>query len=98
MGWRFRRSVKLFPGVRLNFTRGGLSTTVGVPGASINIGKSGPYLNLGLPGTGLSYRERLLPGRPPQQSLPAPLRSPPQGPRPVTTASEGKSAALPSVE
>lgn len=88
MGWRFRRSVKLFPGVRLNFTAHGLSTTIGVPGASINIGKSGPYLNLGLPGTGFSYRERLLPGRSPHQSSPAPLQSPPLRPGPVPAQPE----------
>lgn len=62
MGWGFRRSVSLFPGVRLNFSRGGISTTIGVRGASINIGKSGSYVNLGLAGTGLSYREKLTPG------------------------------------
>ncbi|MGA7454711.1 MAG: DUF4236 domain-containing protein [Rhodoplanes sp.] len=89
MGWRFRRGVRLFPGVRLNFSAGGLSTTIGVRGASINVGKSGSYLNLGLPGTGISYREKLLPGRPPQQSLPAqPLQSPPQGPKSLTPPSD----------
>lgn len=59
MGFRFRRSVKLFPGVRLNLTTRGLSATVGVRGASVNIGSAGTHLNVGLPGTGLSYRTRL---------------------------------------
>jgi hypothetical protein len=59
MAFRFRRSVKLFPGVRLNLTTRGLSATVGVRGASVNIGPTGTHLNLGLPGTGLSYRTRL---------------------------------------
>ena len=86
MGWRFRRGVKLFPGVRLNFSGGGLSTTIGVPGASINIGKAGAYLNLGLPGTGLSYRERLVPNGPP--SVPAPMPSQPPAPRLMPTAPE----------
>ena len=63
MGWRFRRSVKLFPGVRLNFGKNGISTTVGVRGFSVNYGKRGAYLNAGIPGTGLSYREKLSPGR-----------------------------------
>lgn len=85
MNWRIRRSVKLFPGVRLNFTGGGLSTTIGVRGASINIGKSGAYLNLGLPGTGISYREKLRPDGAPHQSLPAqPLGPLPQGPKSPT--------------
>lgn len=85
MGWRFRRSVKLFPGVRLNFSGGGLSASIGVRGASINVGKSGSYLNLGIPGTGVSYREKLLPGGSRQQSLPAePSQFPPEGPKSPT--------------
>ena len=47
------------PGVTLNFSRSGISTTVGVPGASINLGKKGAYLNTGIPGTGLYDRKRL---------------------------------------
>jgi hypothetical protein len=34
MGIRFRKSIKLFPGVRLNLSGGRISTTIGVPGAS----------------------------------------------------------------
>src|SRR5215204_5487484 len=59
MTWRFRKSVKLFPGVRLNLTNRGISTTVGVRGlASVNIGTRGTHLNLGVPGTGLSSRTK----------------------------------------
>jgi hypothetical protein len=61
MGLRFRRSMKLFPGVRLNFSGGGISTTIGVRGASVTLGKRGTHLNVGLPGSGLSYRTRLFP-------------------------------------
>jgi hypothetical protein len=61
MGLRFRKSVKLFPGVRLNFSGGGVSTTIGVRGASVNLGKLGAHLNVGIPGSGLSYRTRLSP-------------------------------------
>lgn len=59
MGLRFRHSVRLFPGVRLNFSGGGISTTIGVRGASVNLGPRGTYLNLGVPGTGLSYRTKV---------------------------------------
>jgi hypothetical protein len=63
MGFRFRRSVRIMPGVRLNFGKRGVSTTVGRRGASVTFGKRGTYANVGLPGTGMSYRERLdLPG------------------------------------
>jgi hypothetical protein len=59
MGLRYRRSVRLFPGVRLNFSRSGVSTSIGVRGASVTIGPRGTYANVGLPGSGLSYRTRL---------------------------------------
>src|SRR2546430_2653908 len=59
MGFRFQRRLKLFPGVRLNFSRGGISTRIGVRGASVTLGGRGAYVNLGIPGTGLSYRERI---------------------------------------
>jgi hypothetical protein len=59
VGWRFRRSIKVLPGVRLNLSRRGISTTIGVRGASVNLGKRGAYVNVGLPGTGLSYRQRI---------------------------------------
>lgn len=56
---RFRRKTKLFPGVYLNFSKSGISTTIGVPGANINFGKQGVYLNTGIPGTGLYNRQRI---------------------------------------
>jgi hypothetical protein len=59
MSFRFHRSTKLFPGVRLNFSAHGISTTIGVRGASLNLGPCGTYLNLGLPGSGLAYRTRV---------------------------------------
>jgi hypothetical protein len=60
MGFRFQRRLKLFPGVRLNFSRGGISTTIGVRGASFTLGHRGAYVNLGIPGSGFSFRERIL--------------------------------------
>jgi hypothetical protein len=40
MGLRFRRTVELAPGVRLNLSRSGLGLSMGVSGASIDIGPS----------------------------------------------------------
>jgi hypothetical protein len=57
--FRFRKSVKIAPGVRLNFSRSGVSTTVGVRGLSVNTGRRGTYLNAGIPGTGIRSRSRL---------------------------------------
>lgn len=59
MAFRFRKSVKLIPGVKLNFSKSGISTTVGRRGASVTIGKRGTYINTGIPGTGVSYRKRV---------------------------------------
>lgn len=59
MGFRFRRSVQLLPGVRLTFSRSGVSTTIGVRGAGVALGQRGAYAKVGLPGTGLSYDARL---------------------------------------
>lgn len=59
MGLRFRRSVKILPGVRINISKSGVSTTIGPKGASVNIGKNGTYLNTGIPGTGLYMREKI---------------------------------------
>ena len=56
---RFRRRVKLFPGVTLNFSKTGISTTIGVPGASVNFNKHGIFLNTGIPGTGIYDRKRI---------------------------------------
>ena len=56
---RFRRRQKILPGVYLNFSGSGISTTIGVPGASVNFGRNGTYLNTGIPGTGLYNRQRI---------------------------------------
>lgn len=70
MGFRFRRSIKLLPGVRLNVSKSGFSTTLGPRGATLSLGKRGPRANLGLPGTGLSYSTALNAGaRPPAQGF-----------------------------
>lgn len=59
MAFRFQRRIKIAPGVRLNFSKGGISTSLGRRGASVTVGKRGIYGNVGLPGTGMSYRTRL---------------------------------------
>ncbi|MBN0430602.1 DUF4236 domain-containing protein, partial [Pseudomonas aeruginosa] len=59
MGFRFSKRITIVPGVRLNISGSGISTSVGPRGLSLTMGKRGTYLNAGLPGTGLAYRERL---------------------------------------
>lgn len=55
MGFRFRRSLKIAPGLRLNFSKSGISTSIGGPGATYNVGSRGTRTTVGLPGTGLFW-------------------------------------------
>jgi len=55
VGFRYRKQIKLLPGVKLNVSKSGISTSVGKPGATLNFSKRGMRTTLGIPGTGLSY-------------------------------------------
>ena len=59
MGWRFRNSIRILPGVRLNLSKSGISTSLGPRGATINLGKQGTRATVGLPGSGISYSQML---------------------------------------
>ena len=63
MTWSYRKRVRIAPGVHLNLSRRGVSTTIGVRGASVNFGKKGTYVNTGIPGTGFYNRQKILGGR-----------------------------------
>lgn len=58
MGFRFRRSLKVVPGVKLNVGGRSASVSFGVPGATANVSPKGTSLTVGVPGTGISYRAR----------------------------------------
>jgi hypothetical protein len=58
MGYfRFRRSVKLFPGVRWNIGKKSSSLSFGGKGFHYTVGPRGGRTTVGIPGTGLSYTE-----------------------------------------
>lgn len=59
MGFRFQKRISILPGVRINLSKSGVSTSLGPRGADVNIGKGGVTANAGIPGTGLSYRQKL---------------------------------------
>jgi hypothetical protein len=59
MGFRFRKSIKILPGIRLNLSRSGVSASVGKRGATVNLSDRGARGTVGAPGTGLSYSENL---------------------------------------
>ena len=63
MTWSYRKRVRIAPGVHLNLSRRGVSTTIGVRGASVNFGKKGTYVNTGIPGTGFYNRQKISGGR-----------------------------------
>lgn len=55
MGFRFRRSVKICKGVKINVSKSGTSLSLGGAGHSVNFGSKGVRTTVGIPGTGLSY-------------------------------------------
>ncbi|MBR5932382.1 MAG: DUF4236 domain-containing protein [Treponema sp.] len=55
----FRKRIRILPGVTLNLSKSGISTTIGVKGLSVNIAQNGLYLNTGIPGTGLYQRQKI---------------------------------------
>lgn len=57
MGLRFRKSITICKGVRLNFGKSGMSVTTGTRGFhnTYNLGTGRRTTSIGIPGTGLSY-------------------------------------------
>lgn len=58
MGLRFRRSIRVTPGWRLNLSKSGVSTSFGRRGAWFTIGPRGTCATVGIPGTGVSWTEQ----------------------------------------
>jgi hypothetical protein len=58
-GLRFQKRLSVLPGVRVNLSKSGASTSIGPRGADVNIGRDGVTTNAGIPGTGLSYRQKV---------------------------------------
>ena len=57
MGFRFRKRIKMGPGMYLNLTQKGFSSaSYGQPGAILNVNNKGKTrVTGGIPGTGISY-------------------------------------------
>lgn len=87
MGLRFRKSVKICKGVKVNFSKSGASLSLGGRGHSMNFGKRGTRATVGIPGTGLSY----------STNLTSHHKSSPSSHRSSSTGTRGKSSVtLPS--
>jgi hypothetical protein len=59
MGIRFRRSIKIAPGIRFNIGKKSASVRLGGRGAGFTMGTAGNRATVGVPGTGLSYTRKL---------------------------------------
>lgn len=59
MAWNYRKRVKIAPGVHLNFSKNGVSTSIGPKGAKVTFGKNGTYMSTSIPGTGLYSRQKI---------------------------------------
>jgi hypothetical protein len=55
MGLRFRRSIRIAPGLRLNVGMKSVSVSAGAHGISYTVGSAGQRASVGLPGTGLYW-------------------------------------------
>lgn len=56
MGFRFRKSIKILPGVKININKKSTGLTFGTKGAHYTINSKGKRTStIGIPGTGLSY-------------------------------------------
>lgn len=53
MSLRFRRRVRLLPGIRLNLGLHGAGLSVGPRGFHVGVNRLGRYASMGIPGTGL---------------------------------------------
>jgi hypothetical protein len=63
MAIRFRKRIRILPGVWLNVGKSGVSISIGSKGLTVNIGERGTRTTLSVPGTGLSYTHTAVPKR-----------------------------------
>lgn len=81
MGWQFRRSTTLFPGVRLNFTKNGVGLGFGGHGLRYSMHSTGRRtVSVGIPGSGLYWTDSWNAG--PPNSPSGTRATPPRPPRP----------------
>lgn len=70
MGIRFRKSIQIFPGVKLNINKSGLSLSLGPRGLKYTVNSSGKSTaTIGIPGSGLSYSKNITKGFQSKKSL-----------------------------
>ncbi len=73
MGFRFRKSIRILPGVRWNIGTSSSSFSFGGRGLTHTVGTKGSRTTIGIPGTGLSYSKNHKTAR----SVPVPIEESP---------------------
>ena len=76
MSCRLHRSIKLLPGIRLNFGKRGISSSIDVRGAHVTFDETGTRTTVGLSGSGVSYTHLDKPRL--EHTAPLPLNSIPE--------------------
>jgi hypothetical protein len=76
--FRFRRSIKILPGVRWNIGKNSTSVSIGGRGLTYTVGTKGSRTTVGIPGTGVSYTQ--VHTSKPVSTTPPPPPSPPNSP------------------
>ena len=76
MALRFRRSIKLAPGIRMNLSKSGMSWTLGPRGATVGIGKRGARVNTSFMGFSSSQNLYKPAPRQRQSTTPQPASAP----------------------
>jgi len=71
MAFRFRKTIKVLPGLNINLSKTGVSVSAGVKGAKVTVGKNGVRKTVGIPGTGLSWTDYQKHGNQPAAPLPS---------------------------
>lgn len=60
-GFRFQREIKVFPWLKINLSKTGLSASIGPDNAHITVGKNGTWVYADVPGKGTYFRRKLDP-------------------------------------
>lgn len=75
MGLRFRKSIKVLPGIKLNLSKSGIGVSGGIKGLRVGVNSRGTYSSVGIPGTGIystSYKsnsKKTIPSNIPTEDL-----------------------------
>ena len=74
MGWRWRKRVKVAPGVSINLGPGGVGVSAGVRGSRVSVGPTGRVTQtVGIPGTGIYHQQTVSGGKKTPKGQPAGL-------------------------